>query len=433
MDPFQTSLLLILLMFVLLGLGIWIAVTLFMVALLAIWLFAPVAPGIISATTIWGQSSSWALTALPMFIWMGEILFRTQVSADMFRGLAPWTTAIPGGLLHVNVLGSGIFAAICGSSTATAATIGRINLPELAKRGYDERMAYGSLAGAGTLGILIPPSIAMIIYGFLTDVSIAKLFAAGFLPGLMLVVLFSGYIVIWALFNQAKMPKPEVPPGIAARLYESRRLIPVLILIVVVLGSIYGGVATATEAAVIGVAGSLTLSALYGSLTWRSFLDSLYGAMIVSCMISLILASSAVLTTAMGYSGLPRNLANWIAAMNLSPYVLLMVLSVFFIILGCFIDGLSILVLTASIIVPIVEKAGIDLLWFGIYLVIMIEIGLVTPPVGFNLFVIQGLTGREITFISRGAVPFFLLLILGTVIITIFPEIVWFLPRYVRL
>jgi tripartite ATP-independent transporter DctM subunit len=423
---------LIVLLFALLGGGLWVAITLLVVGYVAISMFSGATPGFVLATTIWGQSNNWALTALPMFIWMGEILYRTRVSDDMFRGLAPWVSRIPGRLMHVNVFASGIFAAISGSSTATAATIGKISLPELEKRGYDQRLAYGSLASAGTLGILVPPSIAMIIYGFLTDVSVARLFVAGVLPSLLLVGLFSGYIAVWSLLNPGKVPKRDLRFSFKEKLYESRRLIPVVILIIAVLGSIYQGIATPSEAAVVGVVGSLLISAAYRSLSWKNFVASVYGAMITSTMLLFILAASSVLNVAMGYSGLPRDLATWIGGMNLSQYELLAVLAVLFILMGMFIDGISILVLTAAIIIPIVEQAGIDLLWFGVYLVIVIEIGLITPPVGFNLFVIQGITKRDIVFISRGAVPFFLLMIVAVGILMIFPEIATFLPSKVR-
>lgn len=432
MELLSSGAVLILLLFVLLGAGIWVAVTLLIVGFVAINIFSGAVPGYVIATTIWGQSNNWALTALPMFIWMGEILFRTQVSNDMFRGLAPWVTHIPGRLMHVNVFASGIFAAISGSSTATAATIGKISLPELERRGYDQRLAYGSLASAGTLGILVPPSIAMIIYGFLTDVSIARLFMAGVLPSLLLVFLFSGYIAIWSLLNPTKVPKPDARLSFGQKLNESRRLIPVILLIIVVLGSIYGGIATPTEAAVVGVVGSLVISAVYGSLTRKSFVAAIYGAMTTSTMLLFILAASSVLNVAMGYSGVPRDLANWIGGMELSQYQLLAMLAVLFIIMGMFIDGISILVLTAAIVVPMVEQAGIDLLWFGVFLVIVIEIGLITPPVGFNLFVIQGITKRDIIFIARGAMPFFFLMVIAVVILTIFPEIATFLPSRLK-
>jgi C4-dicarboxylate transporter DctM subunit len=428
----DSSLILIVLLFALLGGGLWVAITLLVVGYVAISMFSGATPGFVLATTIWGQSNNWALTALPMFIWMGEILYRTRVSDDMFRGLAPWVSRIPGRLMHVNVFASGIFAAISGSSTATAATIGKISLPELEKRGYDQRLAYGSLASAGTLGILVPPSIAMIIYGFLTDVSVARLFVAGVLPSLLLVGLFSGYIAVWSLLNPGKVPKRDLRFSFKEKLYESRRLIPVVILIIAVLGSIYQGIATPSEAAVVGVVGSLLISAAYRSLSWKNFVASVYGAMITSTMLLFILAASSVLNVAMGYSGLPRDLATWIGGMNLSQYELLAVLAVLFILMGMFIDGISILVLTAAIIIPIVEQAGIDLLWFGVYLVIVIEIGLITPPVGFNLFVIQGITKRDIVFISRGAVPFFLLMIVAVGILMIFPEIATFLPSKVK-
>jgi tripartite ATP-independent transporter DctM subunit len=384
------------------------------------------------AVTIWGSSSSWTLTALPLFVWMGEILFRTRLSQDMFRGLAPWMQALPGRLLHVNVVGCAIFAAVSGSSAATCATIGKMSLPELKARGYPEGISIGSLAGAGTLGLLIPPSIIMIVYGVTAEVSIAKLFIAGVLPGLLLVVLFSGYIALWALANPQRVPPADAKLSFAARLRESRQLIPVLLLIGAVLGSIYTGVATATEAAAIGVLGALIISAVQGSLDWQTFKDSLLGGTRLYCMIALILAGAAFLTLSMGYIGLPRHLAEWIASLGLSQLELIVALMLFYMLLGCFLDGISVVVLTIGVVLPTVETAGIDLLWFGIFVVLVVEMAQITPPVGFNLFVLQGMTTREIGWIARVTLPFFFLMLLAIAVIYVFPQIVSWLPAQVR-
>ena len=428
MELWAVSLVLLGVLAVLLVCGVWIAVTLLAVGLVAMFAFTNSPPGPLMATTVWGSSASWALTALPLFIWMGEILFRTRVSEDMFRGLAPWVEPLPGRLMHTNVIGCGIFAAISGSSAATAATIGRITIPELKGRGYDETMAIGSLAGAGTLGLLIPPSIIMIVYGVAADVSIARLFVAGVLPGVMLMTLFSGYIVFWALMDPSRTPQREKVTTLGEKLYAARYLIPTVLLICAVIGSIYSGVATPTEAAVLGVVGSLLLSIVSGSLTWPAFSSSVMGAVKTSCMIAFILTGAAFLTVAMGFTGIPRAMAAWIAAQGFAPWQLIAVLTVLFMILGCFIDGISMVVLTASVILPSVKAAGIDLLWFGIFIVLVVEMAQITPPVGFNLFVLQGLTGKDMFYVARAAMPFFFLMTVAVVMIWVFPEIVYYLP-----
>jgi C4-dicarboxylate transporter, DctM subunit len=419
-------------LFLILGSGVWIGLTLSGVAWIGMQLFSSRPAGDAMAVTIWGSSSSWTLTALPLFVWMGEILFRTRLSQDMFRGLAPWMQSLPGRLLHVNVVGCAIFAAVSGSSAATCATIGKMSLPELKQRGYPDGISVGSLAGAGTLGLLIPPSIIMIVYGVTADVSIAQLFIAGVLPGILLALLFSGYLVYWALRNPSLVPPADQRMSFAEKLRESRYLIPVVLLIVAVLGSIYSGIATATEAAAVGVLGSLVISAAQGSLNWQTFKDSLLGGTRLYCMIALILAGAAFLTLSMGYIGLPRHLAEWIATLGLTQFQLLVVLMVFYVVLGCFLDGISMVVLTMGVILPTVQKAGIDPLWFGIFIVLVVEMAQITPPVGFNLFVLQGMTGREIGWIAKVTLPFFFLMIAAVGLIYFFPQIVTFLPQQMR-
>lgn len=420
---------LLLALFAFLGSGIWVAFSLLAVGLLGIVMFSGAPAGDVLATTVWGASNSWALAALPLFIWMGEILFRSRLSQEMFAGLAPWLNRLPGGLLHVNIFGCALFAAVSGSSAATAATIGKLSLPELAKRGYPERQILGTLAGSATLGLLIPPSIILIVYGVATEQSIARLFVAGVLPGLLLVSLFVGYIVIWSLLNRDKLPPREADLPLSERLARTRLLIPVVALIAGVIGSIFAGIASPTDAAAVGVALALLISWWSGSLDWQSFADGLMGATRTSCMIAFILAGAAFLTVAMGFTGIPRMLAEWIGDMQLSPYALLAALTVFFIVLGCFLDGISVVVLTTSVILPMVEQVGIDPLWFGIYIVIVVEMSQITPPVGFNLFVIQGLTGRNILQVAHAALPFFVLLIIALCIITLEPRIVTLLPN----
>lgn len=428
MDSALLSILLIVFLFLLLATGLWVALTLALVGVLGIALSSQASPGAVFATSVWGASSSWTLTALPLFIWMGEILFRTRLSADMFAGLAPWLGRLPGRLLHVNVIGSGIFAAVSGSSLATAATIGRMSLPELNKRGYDPYMSIGSLAGSGTLGLMIPPSIIMIVYGVAAEQSIPKLFIAGVLPGIALVILFSGYIAVWALLNPSKVPPDDLKVDLKTKILSTLRLLPIISLIVAVIGSIYSGIATATEAAAVGVMGSLILAALSGALTWNSLVDSVMSAMKTSCMIALILSCAAFLGLAMDYSGVPRLLAEWITGMNLSPVHLIAYLTVLFIILGCFIDGISIVVIVSSIILPAIKLAGIDLIWFGIYLVLVVEMSLITPPVGMNLFLLQGMTGKSLAFVSRASFPFFILLVLAVALLWYVPGLATWLP-----
>ena len=409
--------------------GVWVALSMIGVSAIAMELFTSRPVGDAMATTIWGMSSSWTLTALPLFVWMGEILFRTKLSENLFEGLSPWMQKLPGGLIHVNVVGCAIFAAISGSSAATVATVGKMSIPELRKRNYPEKILLGSLAGSGTLGLLIPPSIILIIYGVTVQESIAKLFIAGIFPGIMIAMIFMTYVVIWSLINRNQMPvlKEEIP--FIEKIKKSGKLIPIILLILSVIGSIYSGVATATEAASLGVVGALILSFFQKSLTADSFKKSLLGATKTSCMIGFILAGSTFLSLAMGFTGLPRNLAIWIDTMQLSPYILIIVLMIFYIILGMFLDGISAVVLTMAIIEPMIRQAGFDMIWFGIFLVVVVEMAQITPPVGFNLFVLQGMAEKDMGYIARSAFPLFLLMVLATVIIIIFPEIALWLPE----
>ena len=420
---------LLLALLLILGSGVWVGLTLTGVAWLAVTIFSSRPAGDAMAVTVWGSSSSWTLTALPLFIWMGEILFRTRLSDDMFKGLAPWVQGLPGRLLHTNVIGCTIFAAVSGSSAATCATIGKMTLPELTRRGYPEHMVIGTLAGASTLGLLIPPSIIMIVYGVAAEVSISKLFIAGVLPGIMLAGLFSGYIMLWALRHPGQVPAADGRFTLRQKLAASRSLIPVVSLIMAVLGSIYAGIATATEAAAVGVLGSLIISGLQGSLNWASFREALMGATRLYCMIALILAGAAFLTLAMGYIGLPRHLAEWIATLGLSRGQLIFALTLFFIVLGCFLDGISMVVLTMGVLMPTVQAAGIDPIWFGIFIVLVVEMAQITPPVGFNLFVLQGMTGRQLTWIARVTLPMFGLMCLAVALIYVFPGVVTWLPQ----
>ncbi|PCM46207.1 TRAP transporter large permease [Marinobacter sp. ANT_B65] len=429
MEMIWMSLLLLGVLLLLLASGLWVAFSLTTIGCLALYFFSSIPVGDSLSTAFYSASVSWDLAALPMFIWMGEILFRSRLSEEMFRGISPWVGKIPGRLLHTNIIGCGIFAAISGSSAATAATIGKMSIPELSNRGYNRNQILGTLAGSATLGLLIPPSIILIVYGVATEQSIARLFVAGILPGLMLMSLFAGYVMIWSLMNPSGVPAGEAETfSFREKVRRSRPLIPVMLLIVGVIGSIYAGLASPTESAAIGVALALLLSWKSGSMSRHTFVSGLMGTVKTSSMIAFILIGAHFLTSAMGFTGIPRELAAWINTLGLTPYMLLMALTLFFILLGCFLDGISVVVLTTSVILPMVEAAGIDPLWFGIYLVIVVEMSQITPPVGFNLFVIQGLTGENILRIAWAALPYFLLILSGVILITLFPEIVTYLP-----
>ncbi len=432
MSEFISIALFLFVLFFLLGTGVWVGLALMGVAFVGMELFTSRPVGDTMITTIWGASSSWTLTALPLFIWMGEILYRTRLSEDMFRGLSPWLGWLPGGLVHTNIVGCTVFAAVSGSSAATLTTVGKMSIPELRKREYPEKMIIGTLAGAATLGLMIPPSLTLIVYGVTINESITKLFFAGIIPGIVLAGMFMGYVAINSFVSKNFNPKPEPRMTFGERLQNSLFLIPVVILIVVVIGSMYFGFATATEAAAIGVLGSLSLAALQGSLNWSTFTQSLLGATRTSAMIALILAGAAFLSLSMGFTGLPLALAKLIATMELSRFELLMVLLVFYIIIGCFLDGISSVVLTMAVVEPMVRQAGIDVIWFGIFIVVVVEMAQITPPIGFNLFVLQGMTRHEMNYIAKAAIPMFLIMVLMVFILILVPELATWLPDQLR-
>ena len=432
MDEIQLIILFVFILFLLLGTGIWVGLALMGVAFVGMELFTTRPAGDAMLTTIWSASSSWTLTALPLFIWMGEILFRSRLSEDMFKGLSPWMARLPGGLVHTNIVGCTIFAAVSGSSAATLTTVGKMAIPELRKRNYPEHMVIGTLAGAATLGLMIPPSLTLIVYGVTINESISKLFMAGIMPGILLALMFMAYVAIYSRISKNYNPIEEPQLSFAEKLKLSRFLIPVLLLITVVIGSMYTGLATATEAAAFGVIGSLLLALLQGSLSWKTFTESLMGATSTSAMIALILAGAAFLSLTMGFTGLPRALANSIGELDLSRFELLMVLLVFYIILGCFLDGISSVVLTMAVVEPMIRQAGIDLIWFGIFIVVVVEMAQITPPIGFNLFVLQGITDHEMGFIAKAAIPMFFIMVVMVFVLIIFPEIATFLPDNMR-
>lgn len=419
-------------LFFLLGTGVWVGLALMGVAWVGMELFTTRPVGDAMITTIWASSSSWTLTALPLFVWMGEILYRTRLSQDMFRGLSPWLAKLPGGLVHTNIVGCTVFAAVSGSSAATLTTVGKMSIPELRARNYPEKMIIGTLAGAATLGLMIPPSLALIVYGVTVNESITKLFFAGVMPGLLLALMFMGYVAITSMLSKDWNPDVETDMTFAEKLRNSRFLLPVFALISVVIGSMYLGFATATEAAAIGVIGSLTLALFQGSLNWHSFRESLMGAMRTSAMIALILAGAAFLKLSMGFTGLPRALADGIAAMELSRFELLMALLVFYIVLGMFLDGISSVVLTMAVVEPMVRSAGIDLIWFGIFVVVVVEMAQITPPIGFNLFVLQGMTNHEMGYITKAALPMFAIMVFMVFVLIWFPEVATWLPENLR-
>ena len=419
-------------LFFLLGSGVWIGLALMGVAYVGMEMFTVRPAGDAMITTIWTTSSSWSLTALPLFIWMGEILYRTKLSEDLFKGLAPWMNNLPGRLLHTNIVGCTFFAAVSGSSAATLTTVGKMSIPELRKRNYPENLTIGTLAGSATLGLMIPPSLTLIVYGVTINESIIQLFMAGIFPGLVLALLFMTYVGTWATINKDKMPPKDPQISLIEKIKSSRFLIPIFSLIIFVIGSMYMGWATPTEAASFGVVGGLTLATLQGSLNLKTFLASLIGATKTSCMIAFILAGGAFLTLSMGFTGLPRFIAEWIGSLGLSNLQLLMCLMVFYIVLGCFLDGISSIVLTMAVIEPMIRDAGINVIWFGIYLTVLVEMAQITPPVGFNLFVLQGMTKHEMLFLAKSALPMFLMMVVMVFILIAFPELATYLPSTIR-
>jgi tripartite ATP-independent transporter DctM subunit len=431
LDPILLTVLLLAVLLILLAAGVWIAMALAIAGWVGQAFLTTTVPGKNLVSALWGAAASWELASLPLFIWMGEILFRTRLSEQMFEGLAPWLGRVPGRLMHVNILGCGLFGSVSGSSAATCATVAKVALPELLRRGYDEKLALGSLATAGTLGILIPPSITMVVYAVASDASIIRVFLAGFVPGLLLMALFSGYIGWWSLRHPDRVPDagPAVP--LREKLRRGKQLIPVALLIAFILGLLVAGWATATECAAFGVLGSLAIAASSRSLSWASFRTSLLGATRMSCMILFVLGGAAFFAKTMAFTGIPRHLAEWVGSLGLHPYALIAALTGVFIVLGTALDGISMIVLTASVVLPMVQKAGFDLIWFGIFVVLLVEIAEVTPPVGFNLFVLQNMTGKDSNTIARAAMPFFLLLVVAIALITLFPRLVTWLPDLV--
>ena len=428
MPVLESSLILLGLLLVLLVGGVWIAIALAVTAWFGLQFFTSTPPDVNLFQSFWGSSASWTLAALPLFVWMGEILYRTKLSEEMFEGLSPWLGWLPGRLMHVNILGCAIFGTVSGSSAATCATIAKVALPELKRRGYDEKNCLGSLAAAGTLGILLPPSIIMVVYAVAAEVSIIKVFVAGLIPGVVLTLLFSGYIVVWALLNPEKTPREDTHLSFGEKLYRMRHLVPCLVLIVFIVWVMVIGWATATEAAAYGVLGALAIAAWSGGLTRETFWASLMGATRLSCMILFILAGASFLSSCMAFTGIPRALAEWVASLQPNKYALIAILAGIYILLGTALDGVSMIVLTTSIVIPMIEKAGIDLVWFGIFIVLLVEIAELTPPLGFNIFVLQTMTGRDSNYVALASLPYFAMMVLCIGLITVFPELATWLP-----
>lgn len=438
-DPLVLSIVIIFIMFVFLLSSIWIGVSLLLTGIVGMLIFDHNLPPVISvfdkmgdllASSIYDSLNSWSLAALPMFILMGEILYKSSISTKLLNGLMPWLSFIPGKLLHVNVAACSLFAAVSGSSAATTATVGKITLDELKKRGYSKSLALGSLAGSGTLGFLIPPSLIMIIYGVLSDVSIGKLFMAGIIPGLLLATLYSVYIMIVSKLDKSVVPQVEDKYVFSDFANSIKDLFPVLLLITVVLGSIYTGVATPTEAASLGVLGAIILAVYFRSFSFEIMKNALLNTIKTSVMISFIIVGAGFLSQVIGFLGIARAISEYITTLGLSPMMLILIIGIMYIILGMILDGISIVVMTLPIVLPIIVLAGFDPLWFGIFLVFMVELSQITPPVGFSLFIIQGISGEKIEYILKATLPFFLLTIAAVVIITYFPQIVQFLPNY---
>ena len=432
MESLFIAFIVLLLVIYYLGLGVWVFAGLLLVSTTGL-VFLIDMPldriGKIMAPLVIRSATSWEISAIPMFIWMGELMLRTDMSDRLFRGLSPLTYHLPGRLLHTNIVGSALFAAISGSSAATTATVGKITISELGKRGYSKTLTFGSLAGAGSLGLLIPPSIVMIVYGVLAEVSIARLFAAGVFPGIMIAALYSGYVIIISILNSSVAPPDRDKPGLKDAAIGLFNLIPIAMLIFIVLGSIYSGLATPSEAAAVGVVATMVMVILTGQFTKDVFFSTLVSAVQTSCMIAVILIAAAFLSTAMGFLHVPQDVAKAIGAMNLSPYALIAILAVFYVLLGMFLEGISITVMSLPITLPLILAAGFDPIWFGIFLVIMVELAQITPPIGFNLFIIQGLTGTSIIKIAVAAAPFFVLMCIGVVLLIAFPEIALWLPN----
>lgn len=434
MEALYSSFIMLVLVIVFLGTGVWVFVGILFVSAGGLFFltdFPLDRIGSMMAKMFYKSSGGWEIASIPLFMWMGELFFHTDISKRLFNGLAPLVNNLPGRLLHTNVVGCALFAAVSGSSAATSATMAKITIPELRKRKYDTDLALGSMAGSGTFGLMIPPSIIFIIYGVLAEVSIAKLFLAGVLPGLLFVGLYSGYIIVRSTINPTLAPVMEKQFELKDYIDSIIQLFPIFILMFVVLGSIYSGLATPTEAAAVGVVFSLIIIAILGQLNKKVIMESLLGAVRTSCLVGTLISAAAFMSTAIGFLHIPQEIAAAIGKFNLSPFGLIFILGIFYIVLGFFLEGTSITVMSLPICLPLAVSAGFDPIWFGVFLVAMTELAQITPPVGFNLFVLQGITGLSIGRVAKAALPFFILMLVGVLLITIFPQIALWLPSLI--
>jgi tripartite ATP-independent transporter DctM subunit len=377
----------------------------------------------------WATSNNFLLVAIPFFVLLGEILLRSGMAERMYGALVLWMPWLPGGLMHSNIAACAMFAATSGSSVATAATIGTVAMGEIEKRGYSERLFLGTIAAGGTLGILIPPSINMIVYGVLTETSIPKLYLAGIIPGLVLAGMFSLTVLLFCLW------RPEWGGTRTVASWEARMkalpdLVPPLVIFLAVIGSIYAGWATATESAALGVLAALGVAAWNRRLTWRALLQAFEGTMRTTAMIMAILVAAYFLNFVITSIGLTTQVNRFITSLGLSPTELLVAVIVFYVILGMFMETLSMMVATVPIIAPIMFQAGYDPIWFGILVILLMETAMITPPVGINLYVVQGLRKRgRIDDVIIGTLPFVVTLVLMMVVLSVFPDLALVLPR----
>jgi tripartite ATP-independent transporter DctM subunit len=412
--------------------SLWIGFSLMGAGVLSLAWFRDLPIDRVLAGDLWGRLNADELVTLPLFILMGDILYHTRLSESLFRGLAPLVQRLPGGLLHVNVLGCTLFAAVSGSSAATTATVGRMTLTELQKRGYDRDLSLGSLAGSGTIGLMIPPSIPLIVYGILAEVSILELFIAGIVPGLLIACCYIGWIMFTVWRRPDVQPQARESVSWAIRLKALIELSPLVFLVSLVIGSMYSGLASVTEAAAIGVGGALLIALFQRTLTWSNLRDALLSTVRTCSMIGLIMAGALFLSKTMAMLGIPAATAQWVGSLGLSPYVLILMLLIVYLVLGMFIDGLSSMVMTLPVALPMVVAAGFDPIWFGVFIVITIELSNITPPVGFNLFVIQHMTGERQGRVAQAALPFCALLLALVGLLTVWPQIVMWLPVLMR-
>lgn len=411
--------------------GAWIGISLIATAIGLTWLFTDLPIARLFPQFAYNILTTPDLVALPLFILMGEFLFRTRLSQSLFSGLAPWAGLLPGRLLHVNIVGCSIFAAISGSSAATTQVVGRMTLKELLARGYSPDIAIGSLAGAGTLGFLIPPSTVMIMYGVLANESVLRLFTAGFIPGILLASVFGAFIMIRTTLKPDLVPESEralrhVPLG--ERFAALKELAPALFLILCVLGSMYGGLATPSEAAALGVLGAFIVSLSQGGMNLRQLRDVLLGAVQTCSVMGIIILGASILGNVTSTLGLPAAVAEVVTGWDLSPFILILALIALYLVLGTALEGFSMIATTLPVILPLVEAAGFDKVWFGIFMVLVVEMAQITPPVAFNFAVIQNITGRSTGYIARVTFPFLLIMIGFVILLTVFPQIVHFLP-----